>query len=169
MGGKVAVTAASNNDVGTYTFLTNGGTRSGMFSGITISGGVRATLVYLPHAVEFTTTRNFANVALTNNQSQVANYLDKNQNNSSADFQTVLTQLGTLSSSSIPAALQQLEGEVFGTASELGIQSTTYLYLLLRRTAGANARQSVCERRLGRARRGRAVGRRGTPTRRSCW
>jgi hypothetical protein len=81
-------------------------------------------------------TRSFVNVAQTPNQAAVGNYLDQNQGSSNPDFQAVLTQLGTLPSSSIASALSQMDGEVYGTMAQLGVQTTEYLYLMLRRTAG---------------------------------
>jgi uncharacterized protein with beta-barrel porin domain len=136
LNGTVSV-KASNNSVGTYTFLNYGGARTGTFTGITTNGAaLAATLVYAPSAVEFVLSRDFANVAQTPNQAAVANYLDQNQNSSNPDFQAVLTQLGTLPSSSIASALSQMDGEVYGTMAQLGVQTTEYLYLMLRRTAG---------------------------------
>ena len=131
-------------NVGTaYTFITYGGTRTGTFDGATTNSAfLGADIDYsVANQVRLILTRNatnYADVAQTYNQQQVAGYLDANSAGATGDFATVLDNINSLSAAGARSAFDQLGGPIFGTAGRMGIQQTSFMYLMLRRGSRGN-------------------------------
>ena len=138
-GGTVEIIAAAGSYSATtkYTFLTFSGTSVGMFDGITDNLPLMtAELIYGNGFVQFELFRNssdYAGLAHTFNQFQVATYLDTINPTATGDSAFVLDQLNLQTAAGARSAFQQMTGEVNGTMAQLGVQNTTQVYLLLQR------------------------------------
>ena len=121
----------------TYTFLTYAGTRTGTFDGIDENLPlIGVELVYGSGMVQFELFRNatdYAALAITPNQLQVAGYLDSHSQLATGDFATVLDALNLQTAAGARSAFNQMTGQVYGTLPQLGVQNTTQVYLLLNR------------------------------------
>lgn len=80
---------------------------------------------------------NFAAIAQTFNQYGVATYIDANSASASPALQAVIDTMNTLTVPQQQAALDAMTAQVNGTLAQLNVQDTTFLYMLLRRRAGA--------------------------------
>ncbi len=138
-GGTVQIIAApgSYSAKTKYTFLTYTGTRTGEFDGIVDNLPLMtAELLYANGSVQFELFRNstdYAALARTFNQFQVATYLDTINPSATGDLAFVLDQLNLQTAAGARSAFQQMTGEVNGTMAQLGVQNTTQIYLMLQR------------------------------------
>lgn len=138
-GGTVAVqTTGGTYTPGTqYRFLNYSGSRTGTFAGATTNSAfLGADIFYddLGQSIGFTLVSNgsnYASVAQTLNQRDVANYLDANSIGASGSFATFLNQLSMLDAASARTALNQVSGEAYGTSAQVQFQSTTMQLQLL--------------------------------------
>jgi uncharacterized protein with beta-barrel porin domain len=143
-GDVIVQTTGGVYTVGTaYTFITYGGVRSGTFDGATTNSAfLGADIDYsVPNQVRLILTRNassYSSVAQTFNQQQVADYLDANSAGATGDFGTVLDNINSLSAAGARGAFDQLGGPIFGTAGRMGIQQTSFMYLMIRRGSRGN-------------------------------
>jgi len=143
-GDVIVQTTGGVYTVGTaYTFITYGGVRSGTFDGATTNSAfLGADIDYsVPNQVRLILTRNataYSGVAQTFNQQQVAGYLDANSAGATGDFGTVLDNINSLSAAGARSAFDQLGGPIFGTAGRMGIQQTSFMYLMIRRGSRGN-------------------------------
>ncbi len=137
LNGAVEITAATGSypTNAKYTFLTFTGTRTGVFDSIMDNlPFMTAELIYGNGFVQFELFRNstnYAALAQTYNQFQVATYLDAT--NPTGDLAFVLDQLNMQTADGARSAFQQMTGEVNGTMAQLGVQNTTQIYLMLHR------------------------------------
>jgi outer membrane autotransporter protein len=144
------VPAAGTYTLGSrYTFL-EATSLSGTYSGIAgfSDPNLRAVLGYgslLVGGTNYMTAyislvanqSDFAAIAQTFNQTGVANYLDNASLNPSPDLEALISTLESLPIAEQRAALDQMTAEVNGTFAQLGVQDTTYLYMMLRRRVGS--------------------------------
>ncbi len=147
-GGTVAVQAAPGTyTAGTkYTFL-QANSISGQYAGITLSGfstPMSAALGYESFGgfdFAFFTLMggqtDFAAIAQTYNELQVADYLDDISVGATGEMRTILDEMQTLPVSEQRVALNQMTGVVNGTIAQLGVQDTTFMYMILRRRVGS--------------------------------
>ena len=123
-----------------YTFLMYSGALTGQFDGITDDlPMLDAALLYENGYVAFELLGNsglYGAVANTFNQFGVANYLDAHAAGATGDFEYVLDQLNTLNTSSMQSAFDQMTFQAGPTIAQLGVQNSTFQYLLLRRRVG---------------------------------
>lgn len=137
--GTVHVTAATGSYVpGTiYTFLTYTGSSTGTFDGIDENLPLlEFDLIYGSGEVQFQVFRNaitISSLANTPNQLQIAQYLDDHSPMATGNFAAVLDSLDGQTNAGLRSALNQMVGQVYGTVSQLGVQNTTQVYLLLNR------------------------------------
>jgi uncharacterized protein with beta-barrel porin domain len=149
--GGGAVSVVSNTTAGyasgtTYTIITYSNnpanTRVGAFGPTTINvPTLTPTLIYddanqlvLLQLLRASTT--FANNTNNPNQTAVANYIDQNASAASGDFATVIDQLSLLSTSQQRGALEQMTGQIYGSAAQVNIQNTTYMMMQIQRNTG---------------------------------
>jgi len=111
-----------------YTFLTATNV-SGTFSGITDDFAFfDAVLGYTPTSAYFTLIDNghhYADEACTINTFHVGAYLDEIAGGATGNLATLLQELDQVSESEACYALEQLDGAVYGSAGQIGVQSTT--------------------------------------------
>ena len=130
-GGTVNVDAAPGSYLaGTqYTFLTSTAGVSGAFDGATDNIPLlHALFGYTGGSAYFTLTfdqTNFAAIAETFNELAVAIYLDDISTTATGDLETVLTGLSSLSDDQQRAAFNQMDGEIYGSLAQIGLQQTT--------------------------------------------
>jgi len=123
-----------------YVFAEYGGNLSGTFDGATINTPFLTPTLDDSIAGElafflYRSTTDYAAVAQTFNQSQVATYLDDNSQSASGDFATVLDQVNLLTAPEARSAFDEMSGAVYGTAARLNVQTATYLYMLVQRNS----------------------------------
>ena len=123
-----------------YTFLTYAGARTGEFAGVADDGRPLADLRLLydePGTVQFIFERNATDYCdlpgLTYNEHELACNLDDHEQTATGDLANLFNTLGMMGQPQLNQAFDQLTGEIYGTAAQLGIQNTTQLYLLLQR------------------------------------
>jgi uncharacterized protein with beta-barrel porin domain len=139
LGGSVYVTASSGSySAGTtYTFLTYTGNRTGTFDGIFDNLPLMdLELIYGNGVVQFELFRNstdYAALARTSNQLQIATYLDSHSQLATGDFAAVLDALNVQTADGARSAFNQMTGQIHGTFSQLCVQNTSQMYLLLNR------------------------------------
>jgi autotransporter-associated beta strand protein len=137
-GGTVDVVAeaGSYTPFSQYTFLTAGSV-SGTFDSVTDNlAFLDAVLGYTGTSVNFILLPNnldFSAAGATFNQRAVGGYLDDNLATMDSDWQAVVAALFPLTNQAAQSGLAQMSGEVYGTAPQIGIQSTTLLMSSLAR------------------------------------
>jgi len=93
-------------------------------------------LIYGSGVVQFELFRNstdYTALARTPNQFQVATYLDSHSRLATGDCAVVLDALNQQTAAGVITAFNQMTGQIHGTFSQLGVQNTTQVYLLLNR------------------------------------
>ncbi|TWT84352.1 Extracellular serine protease precursor [Planctomycetes bacterium CA13] len=139
-GGTVNVNALDGiyTDGMEYTFLTSGGTVTGVFAGITENlPFYTANLNYDPASVSFTLvddpTATFAAIGDSCNQVSVGAYLDTLRTASpSGDLQHVIDSLKSSTTDSIQANLDQLGGQIYPSLVAAQLQHTSFTMAMLR-------------------------------------
>lgn len=129
-----------------YTFL-QANSISGQYAGITLSGfstPMSAALGYetlsgfdYAFFMLLGGQTNFAAIAQTYNELQVADYLDDISSGATGPMRAILDEMQTLSAPEQRVALNMNTAVVNGTIAQLGVQDTTFLYMILRRRVGS--------------------------------
>ncbi|MGE3641918.1 MAG: autotransporter domain-containing protein, partial [Pirellulales bacterium] len=137
--GNVVVIAAPGNYTGgsQYTFLTASNV-TGTFSGISDDFAFfDAVLGYTSTSAYFTLLangNNYADMACTINTFHVGTYLDEISGSATGDLAQLLQALDQVRESEACFAMEQLAGAVYGSAGQIGVQSTTiYIQTLANR------------------------------------
>jgi outer membrane autotransporter protein len=148
LSGNVAVQAESGTYTTgmTYTFL-QANQISGQYSGITLSGlapSFSAELGYFSSNgfdyaffTLFNSQSDFAAIAQTYNELQVATYLDDISTSATGEMRDIIDEMELLPVPEQRVALNQLTGVANGTIAQLGVQDTTFMYMMLRRRVGS--------------------------------
>jgi outer membrane autotransporter protein len=120
-----------------YTFLTASNV-SGTFSGITDDFAfLDAVLGYTSTSAYFTllnNSHNYADLACTPNTYHVGVYLDGIAPTATGDLETLLQALDQVSNDEACYALEQLDGAIYGSTGQIGVQNVTiYIQTLANR------------------------------------
>ncbi|MGV3483583.1 MAG: autotransporter domain-containing protein, partial [Planctomycetaceae bacterium] len=124
----VIATPGSYTSGTTYTFLT-AGSLTGAFDSITDDlAFFDAQLGYTATDAYFTLIANssdYASIGSNPNQRAVGTYLDSVSSGASGDLQLVLDELLPMTNGQVQNSLSQMSGDVHGSTSQFGIQSTS--------------------------------------------